>query len=140
MYLPPQIHSTVSPADLRPRIESPANTAARIDAVVANDDMYELSEPRPSVQAVENAKKLVISAEEAISGLPRPDISVYFGEIDVTWKLQDRLLRMIVFSDSARPAVLYLQTDKGEALTRGETIEIRGAKDLSEKLAWLRGR
>lgn len=119
--------------------ESPANTAARIDAVVADDSMYELGEPKPSVQAVADAKKLVMSAAQAISRLPRPAISVYFGEIDVTWKLRDRLLRMIVFSDPARPAVLYFQTDKGETLTRGETVEIRGAKDLSEKLAWLRG-
>jgi hypothetical protein len=46
---------------------------------------------------------------------------------------------MIVFSDPARPAVLYLQTDKGEALTRGETIVLTGIPDLVEKLAWLRG-
>jgi hypothetical protein len=46
---------------------------------------------------------------------------------------------MVVFSDPVRPAVLYFQTDKGEALTRGESVDVRGAEDLPRKLVWLIG-
>jgi hypothetical protein len=113
--------------------------AARIDAVIADDDMYEAGEPRPSPEAAAKAKDLVKSAERAGRGLPRPEVSVYFGEIDVTWKVRNRLLRMIVFSDPARPAVLYFQTDKGEALTRGESVDVSGVDDLPRKLVWLLG-
>jgi hypothetical protein len=114
-------------------------TAARIDAVIADDDMYEAGEPRPSPEAAAKAKDLVKSAERMGHGLPRPEVSVYSGEIDVTWKVRNRLLRMIVFSDPVRPAVLYSQTDTGEALTRGESVDVRGAEDLPRKLVWLLG-
>jgi hypothetical protein len=46
---------------------------------------------------------------------------------------------MAVFCDSARPVVLYFQTDNGEALTRGESVDVTGADDLSQKLVWLLG-
>jgi hypothetical protein len=113
--------------------------AARIDAVIADDDMYEAGEPRPSPKAAANAKELIKSAGRAVRGLPRPEVSVYFGEVDITWKVRNRLLRMIVFSDPTRSAVLYFQTDKGEALTRGESVDVSGADDLPQKLVWLLG-
>jgi hypothetical protein len=119
--------------------ESTDDIAARIDAVIADDDMYEAGEPRPSPEAAAKAKELIKSAGRADRGLPRPEVSVYFGEIDVTWKVRNRLLRMVVFSDPVRPAVLYFQTDKGEALTRGESVDVRGAEDLPRKLVWLIG-
>jgi hypothetical protein len=116
-----------------------ANIGARIDAVIADDDMYEAGEPRPSPEAAAKAKELVKSAGRAGRKLPRPEVSVYFGEIDVTWRVQNRFLRLIVFSDPARSALLYSQTDNGEALTRGESVEVSGADDLSQKLALLLG-
>jgi len=119
--------------------ESAAATATKIDAVIADDDIYEPGEPRPSPEAATLAKDLIVAAERKGRKLPRPKVSVYFGEIDVTWTVQNRLLRLIVFPDSARPAVLYFQTDKGEALTRGESVEVSSAEDLSHKLDWLLG-
>ena len=116
--------------------ESNDDIAARIDAVIADDDMYEAGEPRPSPEAAAKAKELIKSAGRAGRGLPSPEVSVYFGEIEVTWKVRNRLLRMVVFSDPARPAV---QTDKGEALTRGESADVTGAGDLPQKLVWLLG-
>jgi len=118
--------------------ENSDDIAARIDAVIADDDMYEAGEPRPSPEAAAKAKDLVSSAR-AVRGLPQPEVSVYFGEINVTWKVRNRLLRLIVFSDPARPAVLYSQTDKGEPLTRGESVDVGGPGDLPRKLAWLLG-
>jgi len=82
--------------------ENSDDIAARIDAVIADDDMYEAGEPRPSPEAAAKAKDLVSSAR-AVRGLPHPEVSVYFGEINVTWKVRNRLLRLIVFSDQPGP-------------------------------------
>jgi len=121
------------------QFESAADIAAKIDAVIADDDMYEPGEPRPSLEAATKAKDLIVAAERGVRKLPKPKVSVYFGEIDVTWTVQNRLLRLIVFPDSERPAVLYFQTDQGEALTRGESVEVSGDEDLSQRLDWLLG-
>jgi hypothetical protein len=118
--------------------ETAAGIAEQIDAVIADDDMYEPGEPRPSLEAAAKAKDLVALARRGGRELPRPEVSVYFGEIDVTWKVQNRLLRLIVFSDPGRPPVLYSQTDRGEALTRGESVEAK-AEHLSQKVLWLLG-
>jgi hypothetical protein len=115
------------------------DVAARIDAVIADDDMYEPGEPRPTQEAAAKAKDLIKSAGRAVRELPRPEVSVYFGEIDVTWKVRNRLLRIVVFSETGRAAVLYFQTDDGGALTRGESVDIRGEDDLPRKFAWLLG-
>jgi hypothetical protein len=121
------------------RFESAASIATRIDAVITDDELYELGEPRPSSETVAKAKDLILSAEHVGSKFPHPKISVYFGEVDITWKAQDRLLRVIVFPDPIRPAVLYFQTDRGEALTRGESVEVTNAEDLPRRLNWLLG-
>ncbi|HXB68503.1 MAG TPA: hypothetical protein VNY05_09675 [Candidatus Acidoferrales bacterium] len=123
----------------REPFESATSIATRIDEVIADDDLYELGEPRPSSETVAKAKELILSAEYVGSKFPHPKISVYFGEVDITWKAQDRLLRVIVFPDPLRPAALYFQTDKGEALTRGESVEVTNAEDLSRSLNWLLG-
>jgi hypothetical protein len=124
---------------LTQEFESAASIGARIDAVIADNDMYEPSEPRPSHEAVTKAKTFIELAERGGSKIPRPKISVYFGEIDFTWTVQNRLLRLIVLADPALPPVLYFQSDKGEALTRGESAEVRQPADLSQKLDWLLG-
>lgn len=119
--------------------ESVASMEDRIDAVIADADLYESGEPRPSLEAVSKIKGLLRSVAYAGGQLPHPKISVYFGEIDLTWTIKNRLLRLIVFSDRDRPALLYFQTDKGEALTRGDSMDLADATDLSRKLTWLLG-
>jgi hypothetical protein len=134
----PQAESPAAASFVDP-FQTAVGIAAQIDAVIADDDMYEPGEPRPSPAAVATAKDLVKSAVRGERRLPRPEVSVYFGEIDVTWRVQNRLLRMIVFSDPARAPVLYFQNDKGEALTRGQSVDVAGVDDLSQKLVWLLG-
>ena len=136
---PQEVVQIQAPKQVTGYEEGNDHIAARIDAAIADDDMYELGDPRPSPEAAAKAKDLVKSAGRAGRGLPCPEVSVYFGESDVTWRVRNRLLRMIVFSDPARPAVLYFQTDKGEALTHGESVDVRGADDLPQKLVWLLG-
>jgi hypothetical protein len=140
-----RLASRITPADAyrielsADRFVSAAEITSRIDALIADEDMYEPNEPRPTKEAIDEAKDLIVSAERYGSKYLRPEISVYYGEIDITWRVSNRLLRLIVFSGTVRPAVLYYQTDKGEALTRGESLEVQRAEDLSRKLIWLLG-
>jgi hypothetical protein len=119
--------------------ETAASITSRIDAVIADPDLYEPGEPRPSQESIKKAKELIDSAERAGARIPAPKISVYFGEIDFTWTMKNRLLRLIVLADAARIPVLYFQTNNGEALTRGESVEVRDAAQLAQKLGWLLG-
>jgi hypothetical protein len=130
--------SSMAPEPFGGPFESADSIGATIDTLIQDDDMYESGEPRPSVETASRAKNLLILAEREGCKFPHTGISVYFGEIDVTWRVQNRLLRLIVFPDPVRPAVLYFQTDKGEALTRGESVSA-GPEDLSRKMAWLLG-
>jgi hypothetical protein len=43
------------------------DTGVRIDAVVADEKMYEPGEPRPSPQAVAHAKRLISSAARQLA-------------------------------------------------------------------------
>ena len=122
-----------------PRFQSAATIAARIDATIADDDLYETDEPRPSTEAASKAKDLIKAVEQWGSRLPAPKISVYFGELDITWTVDKRVLRLIILADRARPAVLYFQTDDGNALTRGESVDVGSPTVLSQKLDWLLG-
>ena len=72
--------------------------APRIDAAIADDDMYEPGEPRPSLDAAARAKDLINSAGDAVRGVPCPEVSVYFGEIDVTWRVRNRLLSCLLYT------------------------------------------
>jgi len=120
--------------------QSAAKIASRIDAVVNDNDQYELDEPKPTAEAVATAKDLIRFAERDGSHIPVPKISVYFGEIDLTWTVQNRLLRLIVFSNPDRPALLYSQTDEGEALTRGQSMPLKDPLDLTGMIRWLLAR
>jgi len=88
---------------------------------------------------IATAKALIESAEAHGARFTKPEIRAYFGEIDITWKSSNRLLSIIVFADATRPAVLYSQTDVGEILNRGETVEAKDGAALSRQLAWLLG-
>jgi hypothetical protein len=120
--------------------EAAGSIAAKIDAIVVDSDRYEPGEPRPTQETIAKAKGLIQSAERNGSKFPKSEIAVYFGEIDITWRVANRLLRLIVFADPVKNALLYFQTDKGEALTRGESIDVNNeGKDLSQQLTWLLG-
>jgi len=117
--------------------DSRESVLAKIDAVLADEDLYETGEPRPSPQTVDLVRSLINGAVDPKRRIPKAEVSVYFGELDVTWKHRNRLLRLVAFRDSARRPVLYTQTDGSEALTRGHSIEVTGNDDLSNALDWL---
>lgn len=132
--LPGQWMDTAPP---RPDLETRDTILSKIDSVLAEDDFYEPGEPRPSAETVDRAKSLIQTGIDPERGIPRAEVSAYFGELDVTWRCQNRLLRLVVFPDATRRPVLYSQTDNGDALTRGHSIEVTGPAELSNRLDWL---
>ncbi len=111
---------------------------AEIDRAVDDAGAYEEGETQPSPEAVEAAKRLVLAAEQRGVKFPTTEVSVYYGEIDLTWKSGNRLLRLVVHSD-ARTPLLYFQTDTGEAFTRGQSAPAASGYQLAERLQWLSG-
>ncbi len=115
---------------------SNVDIAAQIDAVVQNPDNYEVGEPRPNAAAIASLKSLLLGVI-----VPRDvpvAISSYYGEIDATWRKDNRMLRLVAFSDGRVP-LLYVCTDSGEALARGETLQPVTQSQISAKMAWLIG-
>ena len=63
----------------------------RIDLIIADEDQYELDEKSPSQQTIQAARKLLRSmADVGYNNLPKTYVSIYYGEITVTWKTERR--------------------------------------------------
>jgi hypothetical protein len=112
-----------------------------IDRVVSDEDMFEgPDEPRPTNQTIARAKALLAAVNGGMAGsfIPSCRVSPYYGELDFTWNRDNRLLRLMVFSDD-RPPLLYWQTDGGETLTLGDSREASNPEQIVERLKWLLG-
>lgn len=112
-----------------------------IDRAVTDEDMFEgPEEPRPTSQTIERAKELLRGSGRAMNGgqIPPCRVSPYYGELDFTWNKENRLLRLMVFSDDRRP-LLYWQADGGETLTRGDSEEVNTPEQIVGRLKWLLG-
>jgi hypothetical protein len=105
----------------------------RIAAMLADEDSFEENESKPSGDAVRTIYQILGDIGECITG---GEVSTWYGELAVTWRLGGRMLRLAVFSDGREP-LLYFQTDSGEALTRGQTIRPVTNADLKDRLLWL---
>jgi hypothetical protein len=109
-----------------------------VDEVVSDSQNFEDGEERPSNDAITSIKSILADAATNYGkSLPTPAVATYYGEVDATWQKDNRMLRLIAYSDG-RPPTLYFCTDQGEVLTRGETLPATGER-LSEKLDWLMG-
>ena len=92
------------------RSQGGANAIANsIDAIVSNPESYEQGEAPPSEGAVCAAVDLLQEAEVSGTHLPAASVSTYYGELNVTWQSENRLLRLITYSDNREP-VLYFCT------------------------------
>src|SRR5438132_9390139 len=106
----------------------------QIDLVVGNAEGFEDAEPRPSLAAIRSAKQLIQSAFLALGRILKAEVSAYYGELNLTWRFQDRLVRLIVLSNNRVPIVYWL-TEGREPLSRS----VQSPEDLNERLTWLLG-
>lgn len=121
-----------------PEWSDPPAVERLIDLVVKSTEGFEDSEPRPSQSAIRSAKQLVQSAYLALRHILKPEVSAYYGELNLTWRFRNRLVRLITFSDNRVPVVYWL-TEGPELLSRGESRSVQSPEDLNERLTWLLG-
>lgn len=120
---------------LRRGLEQTSNAFRHIDEVVQDEDQYQIDEPRPSEHVVNSAKKLIKDLELAgVTSLPKTYVSVYYGELDITWKTERRLVRL-AFRDHGR-AHMYYQDDYQHS-TRGSSAPVDDISAVVERLHWL---
>lgn len=105
----------------------------QIDDSVGDADQYDTEEQAPSTDAIYAAKTLISGVH--IPRQIRPEVSVYYGELDVTWRSSDKLVRLIVYSDDRTPKI-YSQRDSDNVLSRGQLLDAN-QNLLNEKLNWL---
>src|SRR5579864_2074215 len=83
---------------------SSLSIADLIDVVCADQDSYEVGEAHSTPKAIGDLKQLIIEA----SAVPEAavtigDIAPYFGELSITWRQGNRMLRATSFSDDRSP-------------------------------------
>ena len=111
----------------------------RLTDLLNEPGLLEEGEPSPSEETLAQIRGVALWMEDQTLKVGLPEISVYFGEVDLTWKNANRLLRLIAYPETnRRPMTVYQQADSGEPLTRGQLTPVTSIDDvLPEKFAWL---
>jgi hypothetical protein len=109
-----------------------------IDAVCADQDSLEEGEQPPAKKAIADLKTIIVeAAARADTNIPVGDVAIFFGELSVTWRYGNRMLRATTFSDPRTPRLDFGTTPEGALGTYEFDTHATGAK-LVEKLQWLR--
>lgn len=114
---------------------SAESISLQIDETLDDVDQYESGEVAPSPSAVEAVKTLLNGCATAIPTSVRPTVSAYYGELDVTWEANGKLVRLIFYSDD-RPPKVYFHVESEAVLTRGHSEEVSQAS-FKKRLQWL---
>lgn len=114
---------------------------AKLDNLLNEPDLLEEGEPAPSTATLAQIRGIAQFISDRGISVSLPEISVYFGEVDLTWRFANRLLRLIAYREpDHKPMTVYQQTDFGEPLTRGQLTPVTSVEEiLPEKFAWLNG-
>ena len=100
------------------------------------DDLYESEEPRPSQAVIQQATSILTETRYPGSAVEEGHVSTFFGEVNVTWMHDNRLVRLICFSsEDENPKVFHQDFSGGGLGTYG--IEPGTAENLFSSLAWL---
>jgi hypothetical protein len=112
---------------------------AKLENLLNEPELLEQGEPAPSAATLGQIRDVAQWIERRNIAAALPEISVYFGEVDLTWRLANRLLRLIAYPETnRRPMTVYQQADAGEPLTRGQLTPITSLDEtLPDKFAWL---
>ncbi len=82
------------------------------------------------------AAEEIIRSASIPASLSLPDVESDAEELDLTWRNNGKLLRLITYSSGKSPAV-YSHIDVENPFTRGNLIETADASVFSQRLAWL---
>jgi hypothetical protein len=110
----------------------------QIDAVCEDAESYEPGEERTAPIAISSLKALLYEAEQILGReIALGDIAPYFGELSITWRHDNRMLRLTSFSDE-RHSRLDFGSAPANALGNYDfDAAVTGGK-LADKLSWLR--
>jgi hypothetical protein len=80
------------------RLSSEAQDIIRaISSLAADQDLRDEGEPAPPLGVVEEAIRFVRDADELLGGVPPGQASTFYGEINVTWRSGDTIVRLACF-------------------------------------------
>jgi hypothetical protein len=89
----------------RPRTSVEAEKIVRQILEAAIDpDLRDENEPAPSREVIKKAIRLIDCADELVGEMPAAQVSSFFGEINITWRAGDRIVRLACFPD--RPSIV----------------------------------
>ncbi len=88
-----------------PRARNDADRIVRRICYAAIDpDLRDEGESAPSLKVMQEAARLIRGAEKLLDAMPSAQVSTFFGEINITWRAGDRIVRLAVFE--SRPSVV----------------------------------
>ncbi len=77
----------------------------RIYQIAANPDLRDEGEPSPSHAVIEELGRLLRRAGDLmVSSMSHGQVSTFFGELNVTWRVGDKIVRLASFPN--RPTIL----------------------------------
>lgn len=76
----------------------------RILDISQQPELRDEDEPAPTQQVIEQAIHLIRDADNLMVEMPSGQVSVFFGEVNVTWRAGDRIVRLACFPN--RPSVI----------------------------------
>ena len=86
----------------------------KMESVAGDGEMYEVGEEKPSEHAKSAARNIIRDAWRVGDLLIDGEVSTFYGELNITWRVGDRQVRLICFSEEERPPAVYReQVNKG---------------------------
>jgi hypothetical protein len=67
-------------------------------------DLRDENEPAPNREVIKKTIRLIECADELLGTMPAAQVSTFFGEINITWRAGDRIVRLACFPD--RPSIV----------------------------------
>jgi hypothetical protein len=71
---------------------------------VVDPELRDENEPAPTCDVIQKTFQLIYGADRLLDVMPYGQVSTFFGEINVTWRDGDRIVRLACFQD--RPSVV----------------------------------
>ncbi|MGA2714504.1 MAG: hypothetical protein ABSG41_15475 [Bryobacteraceae bacterium] len=131
------ISQTGDPESVVVVTENPATLEEKIDAACSDPDNFEDDEIQPSPRAISELKRVLREASDIFNGdIPQGDVAPYFGEISVTWRRDNRMLRLTAFSDGRDPRLDFGTTPVG-TLGDYQFYPVATGENLIDRLNWV---
>lgn len=90
-----------------PRASSEADKIIqRILYAAIDPDLRDGDESAPTLKVIQETVRLIRGAEKLLDAMPDAQVSTFFGEINITWRSGDRIVRLAFFEN--KPSVVQI--------------------------------